>query len=164
VVKTRLQVSGTGGRDYKSLGIGGTIRITLKEEGILAFWKGIGAAWMREASYTSLRLGLYGPIKHAMGVTSKSNFFMKFSAGSLAGAIGSIVGNPFDVLKTVSGNTHRILPFLQCMQRMMTSEGKEPPSMGQAASTLYKAQVRCLHSHVSCSDTSVGHERILPWH
>lgn len=57
---------------------------------------------MREASYTSLRLGLYGPIKHAMGVNSKSNFFMKFAAGSGAGAIGSVVGNPFDVIKTVS--------------------------------------------------------------
>jgi hypothetical protein len=78
------------------------------QEGVTAFWKGIGAAWMREASYTSLRLGLYGPIKHAMGVTSKSPFLMKFAAGSLAGAIGSTVGNPFDVLKT----------------RMMTSEGK----------------------------------------
>jgi hypothetical protein len=29
-----------------------------------------------------------------------SSFFMKFAAGSLAGAIGSVVGNPFDVLKT----------------------------------------------------------------
>lgn len=86
--------------------------------------KGIAAAWMREASYTSLRLGLYGPIKHAMGVTKDSNFFMKFAAGSLAGAIGSTVGNPFDVLKT----------------RMMTSEGKEPPSIGKAAAELYKAQ------------------------
>jgi hypothetical protein len=63
---------------------------------------------MREASYTSLRLGLYAPIKHAMGVKSNSSFFMKFAAGSLAGAIGSSVGNPFDVLKT----------------RMMTAEGK----------------------------------------
>lgn len=127
VVKTRLQVSGdpsSGARNYKALGIGGTCSIILKEEGATAFWKGIGAAWMREASYTSLRLGLYGPIKHAMGVKSNSHFVMKFTAGSLAGAIGSIVGNPFDVLKT----------------RMMATEGKEPPSLGKAAADLYKAQ------------------------
>ena len=37
----------------------------------------------------------------AVGVTNKSSFFLKFSAGSAAGALGSIVGNPFDVLKTV---------------------------------------------------------------
>ncbi len=88
MVKTRLQVSGdgtNGARNYKALGIGGTVKIIASEEGVAAFWKGIGAAWMREASYTSLRLGLYGPIKHAMGIKSDSHFFFKFSAGSLAG-------------------------------------------------------------------------------
>lgn len=48
----------------------------VKEEGLNAFWKGIGAAWLRKASYTSLRLGLYDPIKKVMGVNNKSNFFM----------------------------------------------------------------------------------------
>jgi len=124
VVKTRLQVSGDGGRNYKALGIGGTVKVIAAEEGIGSFWKGIGAAWLREASYTSLRLGLYAPIKSAMGVTNDSHFIMKFTAGSLAGALGSCVGNPFDVLKT----------------RMMTAEGKEPPALGKAANDLYKAQ------------------------
>lgn len=124
MVKTRLQVSGEGTRNYKALGIGGTVSVIAKEEGIAAFWKGIGAAWLREASYTSLRLGLYGPIKQAMGIKKDSNFFMKFLAGSGAGAIGSIAGNPFDVLKT----------------RLMAAEGKSPPSLGQAASLLYKQQ------------------------
>ena len=31
------------------------------EEGVAAFWKGINAAWLREASYTSLRLGEFLP-------------------------------------------------------------------------------------------------------
>lgn len=124
VVKTRLQVAGEGTRNYKALGIGGTVSVIAKEEGVTAFWKGIGAAWLREASYTSLRLGLYAPIKDVMGVTNDSHFFMKFSAGSLAGALGSTVGNPFDVLKT----------------RMMAAEGKEPPAIGRAASDLYKQQ------------------------
>jgi hypothetical protein len=33
-------------------------------------------------------------------VSNDPSFFLKFAAGSLAGAIGSVVGNPFDVLKT----------------------------------------------------------------
>ena len=44
VVKTRLQVSGdgTGGtRNYKALGIGGTVNVIYTEEGVAAFWKGI---------------------------------------------------------------------------------------------------------------------------
>jgi len=125
VVKTRLQVSGAGTvRNYKALGIGGTVSIIAAEEGIPAFWKGIGAAWMREASYTALRIGLYGPIKSAMGITNDSNFFLKFGAGSLAGAIGSFAGNPFDVLKT----------------RLMATEGRGKASVGKAAGELYRAQ------------------------
>lgn len=125
VVKTRLQISGeAGGRDYKSLGINGSMRVIMKEEGISAFWKGIGAAWLRESSYTSLRLGLYSPIKSAMGVESNSPFIMKFTAGSLAGALGSLVGNPFDVLKT----------------RMMASETLATPSLSNTAKELYTAQ------------------------
>lgn len=125
VVKTRLQISGeAGGRDYKSLGINGSMRVIMKEEGISAFWKGIGAAWLRESSYTSLRLGLYSPIKSAMGVDSHSHFVMKFTAGSLAGALGSLVGNPFDVLKT----------------RMMATETLVTPSLQYTAKELYQAQ------------------------
>lgn len=128
VVKTRLQVSGDGSvggvRNYKALGISGTIKVIASEEGIAAFWKGIGAAWMREASYTSLRLGLYDPIKKVMGVKSSSHFILKFTAGSAAGAIGSIAGNPFDVMKT----------------RLMAMEGKGGASLGKAASELYKQQ------------------------
>lgn len=127
VVKTRLQVSGdgsAGARNYKALGIGGTVKVIFKEEGLAAFWKGIGAAWLREASYTSLRLGLYAPIKNALGVTADSNFIFKFAAGSAAGAIGSVAGNPFDVLKT----------------RMMASADKNSPKLLSTARTLYKNQ------------------------
>lgn len=126
VLKTRLQVSGdgSGGRNYKALGVTGTLRVIAAEEGVGAFWKGIGAAWMREASYTSLRLGLYGPIKTAMGLKKDSSFFLKFVAGGLAGALGSTVGNPFDVVKT----------------RMMAAEGKAIPSMGSTFAELYKKQ------------------------
>jgi hypothetical protein len=124
VVKTRLQISGKGSRDYKSLGIFGSIKTITKEEGIHAFWKGVSAAWLREASYTSLRLGLYSPIKQYMGIDNTSSFFMKFSAGSIAGAIGSLVGNPFDVIKT----------------RMITFEGKNSLSFSSIIKDIYKLE------------------------
>ena len=124
VVKTRLQVSSKETRNYSSLGITGTIKTIAKEEGIQAFWKGISAAWLREASYTSLRLGLYTPIKQVMGVNNQSNFLMKFTAGSLAGAIGSLVGNPFDVVKT----------------RMMTFEGKNAATFSSTIKNIYAVE------------------------
>eukprot|EP00523_Entomoneis_sp_CCMP467_P006851 CAMPEP_0168727986 /NCGR_PEP_ID=MMETSP0724-20121128/5453_1 /TAXON_ID=265536 /ORGANISM="Amphiprora sp., Strain CCMP467" /LENGTH=298 /DNA_ID=CAMNT_0008774821 /DNA_START=81 /DNA_END=977 /DNA_ORIENTATION=+ len=121
VVKTRIQVS----TEYGKMGMGGTAAHVVKNEGISGLWKGVNAAWLREASYTSLRLGLYEPIKVAFGATgSDATFAKKFLAGSAAGALGSLAGNPFDVLKT----------------KLMTSGGKEMPSMMKTAMELYGNQ------------------------
>jgi Mitochondrial carrier protein len=83
----------------------GTIAKISKEEGVLSLWKGVNAAWLREASYTSLRLGLYEPCKMLVGAgdPATATFVKKFLAGSLAGALGSVAGNPFDVLKVCVG-------------------------------------------------------------
>ena len=80
---------------------------------------------MREASYTSLRIGLYEPMKHVVGADKKgAGFLSKFLAGALAGGIGSIAGNPFDVLKT----------------RMMAYEGAENRGVGYFANEVYKSK------------------------
>lgn len=80
---------------------------------------------MREASYTSLRLGLYEPMKGVTDADVKgAGVLRKFLAGALAGGIGSCVGNPFDVLKT----------------RMMAHEGIESRSVGYFAKEVYNAQ------------------------
>lgn len=46
-----------------------------------------------------MRLGLYDPIKVLVGATASSSPLLKFLAGALAGAVGSLVGNPFNVIK-----------------------------------------------------------------
>lgn len=104
----------------------GTIKKVAADEGVLGLWKGVNAAWLREASYTSLRLGLYEPVKIAFGANDPetATFFKKFAAGSAAGAIGSLAGNPFDVLKT----------------KLMASKGKEVPSMVKTAKDLFANQ------------------------
>lgn len=121
VVKTRIQVSS----EYSKLGMSGSTKRIIGTEGVSALWKGINAAWLRESSYTSLRLGLYEPCKVAFGCTTpeSTTFLKKFAAGSAAGALGSTVGNPFDVLKT----------------KMMTSEGAVPTITG-TAKDLFKNQ------------------------
>jgi hypothetical protein len=59
------------------------------------------AAWLREGVYSSLRLGLYEPFKVRLGGTDPKNtpLWIKFLAGSCSGMVGSIVGNPGDMLK-----------------------------------------------------------------
>lgn len=104
----------------------GTTSKIVGNEGALALWKGVNAAWLREASYTSLRLGLYEPCKVAFGCTTPetTTFLKKFAAGSAAGALGSLAGNPFDVLKT----------------KMMAAEGQGAPSIAGTAKDLFKNQ------------------------
>jgi len=118
VVKTRIQISS----EYGALGMGGTVKKIMGAEGVTALWKGVNAAWLRESSYTSLRLGLYEPCKVAFGCTTpeSTTFVKKFAAGSAAGALGSIAGNPFDVLKT----------------KMMATEGAVPSITGTAKDLL----------------------------
>merc|ERR1719410_2998747 len=103
----------------------GTVKRTAGNEGIFALWNGVNAAWLRESSYTSLRLGLYEPCKIAFGCTTPetTTFLKKFGAGSAAGALGSLAGNPFDVLKT----------------KMMAAEGGQP-SISGTAKELYSKQ------------------------
>lgn len=101
-VKTRLQIENKAksATNSNQNSIIQTIQTIKSENGLKGFYRGIGPAIMRESTYTSLRLGLYGPIKQLFDIKSDSNFFLKFMAGSASGLIGSIAGNPFDVLKT----------------------------------------------------------------
>lgn len=106
--------------------MGGTAKRIIANEGFISLWKGVNAAWLREASYTSLRLGLYEPCKVAFGCTTpeSTTFIKKFAAGSAAGALGSLAGNPFDVLKT----------------KMMASEGGGATSITATAKELFANQ------------------------
>lgn len=70
-----------------------------KTGGLGAFYKGIRPAWLREGTEKSMRLGLYDPIKILVGAAADASPLKKFLAGAIAGAIGSLVGNPFDLLK-----------------------------------------------------------------
>ena len=56
----------------------------VKADGVFSLWKGIQAGWMREASYTTIKLGAYGPIRDALGAKGKdAPFVLKFLAGCI---------------------------------------------------------------------------------
>jgi hypothetical protein len=114
VCKTRLQVEGKF-----SLGT------FLRTEGAAAMYKGIQAAWMREASYTSVKLGGYGPIRKLLKAdTPDAPFALKFAAGAASGSIGSCFGNPFDVMKTMMmADAKTKTPLPQLMGKMYKEQG-----------------------------------------
>lgn len=102
-IKIRLQIQGELGRSnqqaYNNIFRAGYV--ILKNEGFRGLYKGVSASWLREGVYSSLRLGLYEPFKEMLGETDPKNtpLWMKFVAGSLAGFVGSVIGNPTDMLK-----------------------------------------------------------------
>ncbi|XP_033120341.1 mitochondrial substrate carrier family protein ucpB-like [Anneissia japonica] len=93
-VKTTLQ-----NRYYKGI-FRGAIRIA-QDEGILALYKGLTPALIREAVYSTIRIGSYEPIKVFFGATdpSKTPLYKKICAGGTAGAIGSSIATPTDLIR-----------------------------------------------------------------
>ena len=87
---------------YKSLPHALHLIISQEGFGRKGIFKGIEASSMREASYSSLRLGLYEPIKKFFGETDPKNtpIWIKYVSGGLAGMCGSGFANPVDLLKT----------------------------------------------------------------
>ncbi|KAJ7547436.1 hypothetical protein O6H91_08G085800 [Diphasiastrum complanatum] len=102
VVKVRMQLDGAlfspQNQNYPGL-IRGIIRVA-KEENVLSLWKGTGAALLREASYSSIRMGAYEPLKKALGGDNPVHtpLWIKVTAGACAGVIGSTIANPTDVV------------------------------------------------------------------
>ena len=110
-----MQVSGGG--------IGPTVAEVMQNGGIRAFWKGIPFGYGRELSYTSVKLGAYAPVRDAIGAGNPdSPFYLKFVAGAITGGFGSILGNPFDVMKTLA----------------QTNKGNE--SLGSLVTNMYNSQ------------------------
>ena len=115
-VKTRMQVSG--------LGISTTVDAIFKNEGVPAFWKGIFFAYGREISYTSIKLGAYAPVRDFLGAGADSPFYLKFLAGAITGGVGSAVGNPFDVMKTLAQtNKDKAIPLATMVGNMYKAQG-----------------------------------------
>jgi Mitochondrial carrier protein len=110
-----MQVSG--------LGIGTTVSSLYKAEGYVAFWNGLFFAYGRELSYTSVKLGAYAPVRDALGDGKDSPFYIKFLAGAITGGTGSVIGNPFDVLKTLAQTSKDKVPLGQQVAQMYKDQG-----------------------------------------
>jgi hypothetical protein len=148
-VKTRMQVSG--------LGIGTTVSGIFKGEGVGAFYKGLPFAYGRELSYTSIKLGAYAPVRDAIGAGDKdAPFYLKFLAGAITGGIGSAVGNPFDVLKTLSQTTKtKSVPLTQLVGKMYTDQGMKGFYRGLEVNVLRACVLNA--TKMGCYDMSKGY-------
>lgn len=139
VIKTRMQLDNELGSQHESRNIyhnryyrglvRGAARIA-HEEGIRGLYKGITPSLMREASYSTLRLGLYEPLKEWFGATdpAHSPLWKKVCSGAIAGAIGSAIACPTDVVKIrlmalPSGNKWEYRHTFHAFQAIVANEG-----------------------------------------
>jgi len=101
VVKTKLQMDGSGGTAKLYSGAGDCASKLVKAEGPSALFVGLPPALVRQSTYGSLRYGLYGPIKNSMGIVPGEPvpLYKKMAAGGTAGAVASAIANPTDLMK-----------------------------------------------------------------
>ncbi|CAI2347273.1 unnamed protein product [Caenorhabditis sp. 36 PRJEB53466] len=97
LVKNRMQLSGTTGKkEYRSSFH--ALASIIKNEGFFAIYNGLSAGLLRQATYTTTRLGTYTFLLERFSEKDKSlSFALKAGLGMAAGGIGSFVGTPAEL-------------------------------------------------------------------
>eukprot|EP00922_Rhytidocystis_sp_ex-Travisia-forbesii_P019696 GHVS01029111.1.p1 GENE.GHVS01029111.1~~GHVS01029111.1.p1 ORF type:complete len:346 (+),score=11.28 GHVS01029111.1:155-1192(+) len=101
VLKVRLQLNSEGGGPQRYNGLRDAARQILKSEGFFSgFYSGLSAGLLRQATYTSLRTGLYTIIRDKVQPVdsgSTRDFATKALCGLTSGAIASTLCCPIEV-------------------------------------------------------------------
>ncbi|XP_018020954.1 mitochondrial 2-oxoglutarate/malate carrier protein [Hyalella azteca] len=123
LVKNRMQVA-TSKEHKTSLHV---IKHIVKTEGAMAMYSGLSAGLLRQATYTTTRLGIYTWLfEKASGPSGEPpNFVTKAGLGMVAGVVGSFVGTPAEVSLI-----------------RMTSDGRLPPAERRNYKNVVDALVR----------------------
>jgi hypothetical protein len=93
-------------------GLIASLRAIARQEGLRALYRGIEAALIREMSYSTLRFGLYEPLKNLMNENDEANAAFagekwaptvrvakRMASGCTAGGIASAIASPTDLIK-----------------------------------------------------------------
>lgn len=102
--KTRLQIQGQkidrSLTELKYRGMSHAFFRIFKEEGIRSLYSGIAPALLRQASYGTIKIGVYYSLKRAIVPNPKDETLsINVLCGVFAGSVSSAVANPTDLLK-----------------------------------------------------------------
>jgi len=115
LIKNRMQLAGTGG-DTKVRANQTFVRAVanvLKNEGIRGLYAGLSAGLLRQASYTTARIGTYTCLFEMFKSGDQApDFTVKILIGSAAGIVATFVGTPTEVALV-----------------RMTADGRLPPAL-----------------------------------
>lgn len=101
VLKVQQQL--TTARTGAAFGIWPSLKTRVLEKGFVSLFDGTTAAIARALSYSTLRLGLYSPVKSTFCSFlpgREASFGVKLASGMTTGAIAASVANPIEVIKT----------------------------------------------------------------
>lgn len=124
----------------KSLQLGGrppgmyqTALSVVRTQGVSGLYKGLSAALMRQATYSTTRFAVYDAFKSYLDEGGKRPLktYEKFGSAMFAGAVGGFVGNPMDVAnvrmqadaKLPEGKRRAYRHVFDALRRMVTDEG-----------------------------------------
>lgn len=99
LIKIRMQDKNSAGKYRNTLDC--VVKI-FREEGPLAFFKGLEATVWRHAMWNGGYFGVIYGVREALprAETPQGNLLRNFAAGSIGGTVGTILNTPFDVAKT----------------------------------------------------------------
>lgn len=98
LVKNRMQLSGVDGQVSEYKNSFQCIRAIVKNEGLFAIYNGLSAGLLRQATYTTARLGTYTWMYDQVSKSDQPpSFAIKALLGVGAGAAGAFIGTPAEV-------------------------------------------------------------------
>eukprot|EP00026_Physarum_polycephalum_P012494 Phypoly_transcript_12811.p1 GENE.Phypoly_transcript_12811~~Phypoly_transcript_12811.p1 ORF type:complete len:298 (+),score=35.64 Phypoly_transcript_12811:154-1047(+) len=100
LLKVRMQLYGESGKEMGRVGLFKTA-VLIAKDGPLAFYKGLSASLLRQATYTTTRFGAYDFFKDQLTKGQQTQvlpLYQKVVVSVAAGCVGAIVGTPSDVV------------------------------------------------------------------
>jgi len=129
MIKVRIQLAGESAAVTNPFKIAANI---VRNEGIPTFYKGLSAGLLRQATYTTARMGIFRKVTDKIKdpVTGQLTFAKRATAGLVAGGLGSIIGNPCD-LALIRMQADSLLP---------AAERRGYTNVGNALSTIVRQE------------------------
>jgi len=98
LVKNRMQMSGEGGKAKLYKNTFDAIKGIIRNEGPLGLYNGLSAGALRQATYTTARLGFYTWMLETFSKDGrKPNFAIKAGIGLVAGGTAAFIGTPAEI-------------------------------------------------------------------
>jgi len=140
LVKIRLQDKANAGL-YS--GTGDAVVKIIKNEGVLALYKGLESTIWRHATWNAGYFGLINQVKLWLPkpTNQRDTTLTDFTAGALAGTFGTMLNTPFDVVKSRIQNQDARLKPGEIPKYSWTLPGLKMIFAEEGASALYKGFV-----------------------